>query len=89
MLYFVLNVCDKYLQFLEFFAALGDLSFIIHNDTMRMGHLDWYVADQISGDNQLRGRSFANMDGEILRVIRIAVQNRDQLDEILAMFSPY
>ena len=54
-----------------------------------MGRLYWYITDSRTEGSEILTRDFVNMDGNFMRVLSISARDREQLNEILAMFNPY
>ena len=82
---------ERFIELTDIRVYLGDASdTVFHDDTIRIGNLEWYVADRVSRQNgEVIMRHLANMDGQFMRMITISAQNSDQIDEILTMFRPY
>ena len=81
----------EYLTWMAEAEPFWGISFftVIHDDTIRIGHLDWYVADSWIEGSEAITRYLVNDDGRFMRQIIIRVSRSSKFDDILAMFRPY
>ena len=81
----------EYLAWMAEAEPFWGISFftVIHDGTIRIGHLDWHVADSWIEGSEAITRYLVNDDGRFVRQIIISVSSSDKLDDILAMFRPY
>ena len=88
---------DDYANGGEYFDFEPGVEFLIGDTFMTVpyegktpkGRLYWYVTDSRTEGSEMLTRDFVNMHGSFMRVLSISARDREHLNEILAMFSPY
>jgi len=63
---------------------------VMHDDTVRIGSLDWYVIEQrIVNSGDVFDMHFLNIDGRFIRYITIGYLHVEDLENTIALFRPY